>query len=290
VIPVTPVLPAPEPVKPLVVPLAPVVPSVPVAPANPAEPPVAAPKLPAIPTGGNGDPPARVVDRAKPGNIPWNEADKFAVPPPPGYSNTIAPTPGDSAMTSVTRSAAAAAVLGGMLLTPATAAPPVSKVSAAQTDAELKKKLEETNNKLTTIQDQLKTLTELLNGKKDERGFPLPSDPGVVAQLKDLSDRLKLVEKDVAAMKKTQTSLRPADPIPGATVDPRTGKGTVRVVNEYPVQISIVVNGTSYRVAPSKSLDIDVPIGEFTYQLLESAEAPKKSVIRNKEPVTLRIR
>ena len=74
------------------------------------------------------------------------------------------------------------------------------------------------------------------------------------------------------------------------TVDPKAGKGTVRVVNEYPVQISIVVNGTSYRVAPSKTLDIDVPAGDFTYQLLEAGAASTKSVIREKETVTLRIK
>jgi hypothetical protein len=56
------------------------------------------------------------------------------------------------------------------------------------------------------------------------------------------------------------------------------------------VQISIVVNGTSYRVAPSKTFDVDVPAGEFSYQLLESGAASTKSVIKEKETVTLRIK
>lgn len=201
---------------------------------------------------------------------------------------------------------AAAAVIGGALLAPASnpvsAAPPVVPVPVVpkglsvpiQADdksenAELKKQLEESNRKLTAIQEQLKTLTELLNGKKDEKGYPLPSDPGIVSQMKDLKDRLAGIEKDLAAYK-AQTSLRPPTPNPSAAVDPKAGKGTVRVVNEYPVQISIVVNGTSYRVAPTKTLDVDVAAGEFTYQLLESGAASTKSTIKEKETVTLRIK
>ncbi|HVL14227.1 MAG TPA: hypothetical protein VM529_16775 [Gemmata sp.] len=153
--------------------------------------------------------------------------------------------------------------------------------------AELKKQVEDANRKLTDIQKDLRTLTELLNGKKDEKGYPLPSDPGVVAQLRKLSDKLNDVEKELERMK-TQTSLRPASP--SVSPDPRAGKGTVRIVNEYPVRISIVVNGTSHRVEPSKSLDVDVPAGEFSYQLLESGAASTKSTIKEKETVTLRIK
>ncbi len=150
---------------------------------------------------------------------------------------------------------------------------------------ELKKQVDDANRKLTDIQSDIKQLTELLNGKKDEKGFPLPSDPGLVAEMKKLTDKLSELETELNKMK-TQTALRP----PTATPDPKAGKGTVRVVNEYPVRISIVVNGTSYRVEPTKSLDIEVPAGEFTYQLLESGAASTKSVIKEKETVTLRIK
>jgi hypothetical protein len=63
------------------------------------------------------------------------------------------------------------------------------------------------------------------------------------------------------------------------------------VVNEYPIQITIAINGTfSYKVAPSKSLEIDVPAGEFSYQLLEAGTASTRSTIKEKETVTLRIK
>ena len=200
------------------------------------------------------------------------------------------------------KNVAALAVIGGALMTPkpVEAAPvvplPVSLIPVGQTGGgnakddkidlpELKKQVEEANRKLTDIQRDIKTLTELLRGKKDEKGYPVESDPGLVAQMKKLTDKLSELETELNKMK-TQTSLRP----PTATPDPKTGKGTVRVVNEYPVRVSIVVNGTSYRVDPTRSLDIEVPAGEFTYQLLESGAASTKSNIKEKETVTLRIK
>ena len=190
-------------------------------------------------------------------------------------------------MTTVS-STAAAAVLGGLLFVPANpsgAFPPIAPAVPGAIGAQGQADLKTVNEKLDSIQAQLKQLAELLNGRRDDKGFRLESDPGLVEEVKRLKDKLAALEADVNKMK-TQTSLRPANPI----VDPRAGKGTVRIVNEYPVQISIVVNGTSYRVAPSKTLDIDVPVGEFTYQLLEAGAASTKSVIKEKETVTLRIK
>lgn len=195
----------------------------------------------------------------------------------------------------------AAAVVGGMLFAPANAAPPIplsvplpTKVDDKTDIAELKTKVESANTKLTDIQKDLKNLTELLNGRRDKDGFPIETSPGLIADLRKLTDRLAAVEAELGKMK-GQTSLRPGTPggsvpAPGAVVDPRIGKGTIRVVNEYPVQISIVVNGTSYRVAPTRTLDVEVPAGEFSYQLLESGAASTKSIIKEKETVTLRIK
>ena len=153
---------------------------------------------------------------------------------------------------------------------------------------ELKTKVEAANTKLGDIQKDLKQLTELLNGRRDKDGIADGTSPGLVADIKAISDRLAKVEEALNKMRGQSSSFRPS--VPNTIADPKAGKGTVRVVNEYPVQISIVVNGTSYRVAPSKTLDVDVAAGEFSYQLLESGAASTKSVIKEKETVTLRIK
>jgi hypothetical protein len=241
-------------------------------------------------------PPAPVLpvpEPAKPAGPPATP-DRNAPPAAGGPTSPTIPAPGDDPVSAFSQSAAAA-LLGGALLTPATPAPaappaplavPAAQKSDEKPDAEaVKKQLDETNKKLDEIQKQLAQLTEALNGRKDSEGYRITGS-GLVEQVRDLRDRLAAVEDDLRKMK-ASSSLRPPGP---ATIDPKANTGVVRVVNEYPVRISIVVNGTSYRVEPSKSLDIDVPAGEFSYQLLESGAATTKSTIKEKETVTLRIK
>ena len=270
----------------------------PVAPVVPVAPPAMDPVIPALPgfpaVGTPGEVPGTPVERARPGEHSLLKPERDLVPVP----NPIVLTPGDPTVRILNESIAAA-VIGGMLLAPATPAPAAqfsvplpTKIDQATDIADLKKQADEANKKLADIQMDLKQLTELLNGRKDKDGFPIETSPGLLAELKKLTDRLARVEEDLGKMK-GQTSLRPGTSpgtAPSGALDPRAGKGTVRVVNEYPVQISIVVNGTSYRVAPTRSLDVDVPAGEFSYQLLESGAASTKSVIKEKETVTLRIK
>ena len=201
------------------------------------------------------------------------------------------------------KSTAAAAVLGSAL-----AFPPV-KVEAApsggMTETQGTKDATKTaDEKLTDIQRDLKRLTELLDGRRDETGSRLPSDPGLVQQVRDLKDKMAALEKQVNELK--TTSLRPPTggtpgaaipgiptPMPVATPAPAAAaQGTVRVVNEYPIEITMVVNGRSYRVAPNATQDIPIAVGEFSYQLLSgsTALAPTRSTIREREVVTLRIK
>jgi len=263
------------------------------------------PPLPAVPAVGvPGEIPGTTVDRARPVDPPQRNAEKPVAPvPAPNdpFKPIPVPTPGDVSVSTLHHSVAAA-VIGGFLFTPAAparAVPPLPAVPVPgaiaaddKTDVgDLKKQVEEGNKKLGDIQRDLKTLTELLNGRRDKDGFPLTSDPGLVAEMRALKDKLSKVEQDLNALKTQSSSLRPATPAGPIVEPPKTvAKAIVRVVNEYPVQISIVVNGTSYRVPPTKSLDVEVPAGEFTYQLLESGAAATKSMIKEKETVTLRIK
>lgn len=213
------------------------------------------------------------------------------VPPPAVPAVPVATTPGANPMTF--KSTAAAAVLGGALLAPNTVAQDASKDKDAATKT--------ADQKLEEIQKSLTRLTELLDGKKDSMGYPLPSDPGVVRQLKELKDDVALLKSQFEALK--STSLRPPagagssipgvpNPMPGANPPAVAQQGTVRVVNEYPIEITMVVNGRTYRVAPNASQDIPVTVGEFSYQLLSAnvAAAPTRSTIRASEVVTLRIK
>jgi uncharacterized phage infection (PIP) family protein YhgE len=190
-------------------------------------------------------------------------------------------------MTNVFKPAALAAVIGGALAlgptTPAAAFPAPQDNKTPPTSAELKKTLDETNNKLAELQTEVKRLANLLEGKPDDRGIRTLADMGVVGAVKDLKNSLEALDKTVKRLNTTEVQ-RPA------AADATAGKGTVRLVNDYPVRVSILVNDRSYQVEPRSKEDVTVPAGKFTYQLLANGVAAVESTIKEKEVVTLRIK
>ncbi|MBM3983292.1 MAG: hypothetical protein FJ304_24070 [Planctomycetes bacterium] len=263
---------------------------------NPTVPPVApiAPIFPP-PVGGSGrEVPGTPVDRAKPPELPFGMTDKFVFPLPTPHP--LVPHHRDDTMLHVSTTAAFAFLSGALFAAEqAKAMPPVIPPGALipvpgtvraddKADIEkLKKDLEASNKKVEDLEKQVKKLTELLTGKKDELGLPAnPNEPGAVADVKAMKDKIAALEKELGELKK-QTVLKP----PAQDIKP---KGIVRVVNEYPVEITMLINDKTYRVAAGSKLEVEVPAGEFTYQLLQSGQPATKSVIKDKEPVTLRIK
>ena len=179
-----------------------------------------------------------------------------------------------------------AAVIGGVLaLAPATPVSATSLRMKPTADAKDKKTVDE---RLTEIEKRLETLTEAIKGRKDSDGTTLQSDPGLIVEVKKLRDEVYMLKGQIAAIQNS-TSLRPAATGPA---DPMAGKGTIRVINDYPVEITIVINEKSYRVGANTESKVTVPAGEFSYLLLSSgvAGAATKSSLKEKEVVTLRIK
>lgn len=274
--------------------------------------PTPAPAAPVVP------PATTAVATAPPPAVPKVPVTPTSVERPTSIKpDTLAPTPGVDPMT--LRQSVLAATIGGALAfpPPAPAAGPAPSVPVASAvkpvlpavpvkadptvDDKLKaadEKQKATDEKLKALDKKIDDLTELLKGRKDSTGVVVPSDPGVVEEVKRLKDELARLKTAMDEMKKS-TSLRPSTggttttPTPTPTpADPLAGKGTVRVVNDYPIEITMVVNGNSYRVAAGTKLDIPVPAGEFNYKLLSAGAnlAETKSPIKEKEVVTLRIK
>lgn len=304
-------LPQPAPTAPSVPPVNPADPVQPMLPAKPNSDlkpinpgntlnPTVAPAVPIVPGGTGHETHAIPVERAKAPEAAFNPTDKFVFPVPavPSGANPTVPHHRDDTMLNLTTTAAAA-VLGGALLAAekASAAPvippaPMIAVPGAiqlkgdeKSDVEkLKTDLAAANEKIKKLEDQVKALTDLLTGKRDGIGILAdPTNPGAVEEVKRLKDKIASMQKEIDSLK-TQTVLRPA------AVPEVKPKGVVRIVNEYPVEISMVVNEKSYHIKPGAKLDVDVPAGDFTYQLLQSGAAATKSVIKDKETVTLRIK
>ena len=270
----------------------------PLIPGNTLNPP--SPVAPAVPivfpplNPGGREVPATTVDRPKPSEPPFGTTDKFVFPAP--SSNPLSLTPREAAMLNL-KHTAALAVIGGALFTaenarsaalfppivPTVPATPVKADDKEVTD-KLKKDLDEANKKIAALEKQVDKLTELLTGRKDADGKTiLPSDPGAVEEIKRLKNRIAALDTELNAIK-TQSSLKPA------IVPEVKPKGVVKVVNEYPVEISMVINDKSHRIAPNTKIEVEVPAGDFSYQLLQSGAAATRSVIKDKETVTLRIK
>ena len=230
-------------------------------------------------------------------------------------------TPGDSAMKRSLTQAAMAALLGGAVtLSPTQAQEP------AKADEALAKQLIENNKLLSEIREELrdmKAIRERIFGRKDEKGFPVESDPGLIIDIRRLNDRVEDLRKSIEGMKSQTIAQRPTTPAttPPASTDPTpstkitlpspmpsttpgvsayapsvvapavASKGTLRLVNDYPVEISMVINDKqSYQIGPHAVKSVEVPAGDFSYQLLQGGSSPVKSVIKEKETVTLRVK
>ena len=264
-------------------------------PAQPAAPPPAPP-----PTAGR-EVPGKTVERAKVPETVYGHSDKYAFPLP-GARPVPEPTPQPSIDTMLNTTRTSVALLGGALLAaeasavpalPPVKPPAVPAVPVRADDPDVKKlkdDLTEANKKIAALEKELEKLRELVLGKKDKDGYRIESDPGAVEEIKRLKNTIDALTKELTALK-TQTVQKPnVPPEPPKPLPDAKPRGTVKVVNEYPVEISMVINEKSYRVAPNTKVEVEVPAGEFTYQLLQAGVAATRSAIKYKETVTLRIK
>lgn len=133
------------------------------------------------------------------------------------------------------------------------------------------------------VQTLTTLLREALDGKVD-KGF---THDGIVKRLQRLDESVETLTKRLEAID-SQSRTAGASPLakPAATA----ARGVVRIVNEYPIEISIAVNGVAYRLEPSARRDVDVAEGSFKYQLITSGGSETERSIREGETVTLTIR
>ena len=95
-------------------------------------------------------------------------------------------------------------------------------------------------------------------------------------QIKDLETQL--AQKSVSGKQSVEGAISP-------------GRGLVKLVNEYNVRVSMMVNGVSYPLGVNEVKTIEVPEGKLKYELVEFPNAlGKETTIKEGETVTLRIK
>jgi predicted RNase H-like nuclease (RuvC/YqgF family) len=145
----------------------------------------------------------------------------------------------------------------------------------------LEKEIADLKKDIKTLQERSKDYYETIYGKTAlEEGLPRRVEK-METTLADISKRLKALEEKA-------TSTSGSSPLTGGAV---TGpKAKIKLINEYAVKVSIVVNGTSYQLDPKQSKELEINSGSFSYQLLIDNAERVTSAVKEGETVTLRIK
>jgi hypothetical protein len=178
------------------------------------------------------------------------------------------------------------AVFGAALATaPLRAEDP--KAPAAKADAgEIQKQLDALKADLNKLRDdvtKLRSLEDVVLGTKDGAAG---TNAGLLKRLGDMEDTLKQINAKLGQLDTNRTTSAYGGTGTGTTA----ARSHVRIVNDYPTELSLMVNGRSYRMQPGESRTVDVPPGGYTYELLHAGSHPTTSSIKDGETVTLRIR
>jgi hypothetical protein len=230
--------------------------------------------------------------------------------PAVSYPAPMIPAPGVELMPLPTRQLFLSTTLGvALALTPATtpivaqqipmsdAGKEKEKEPAKQPEQKLvldeatKKLLESIKNDLNDIKKVQKDHADLIQGKELATNL---ADKGLLVRISELEGKvtklettIKLLEEQLKNGGNKSTSAKPTEPSTPAT---NPTKAYIRIVNDYPVEMSILINATkSHRVASGSTQLVEVPPGSYSYELLHTGAQPKSGLIKEGETITLRI-
>jgi hypothetical protein len=168
-------------------------------------------------------------------------------------------------------------------------APGLALKGAGEQKDDVKTQLEQIQKDIKELQKSIKALADAVNGTKDGA---VGVDAGLLARVKALESSfgtidatLKRIEAKLPEQKST-SGFGPTTPTPMPSA-----RAYVRIINEYPTDMSLLINGKSHRLRAGETKTVDVTAGSYTYELLHAgAQQPTTSLVKEGETVTLRIR
>jgi len=118
------------------------------------------------------------------------------------------------------------------------------------------------------------------------------NDARTIAAVRQLQDDVELLKARVRQLEDEVKLLRQASPSSTSkreSFDTAARMGRVRLSNEFLEEMSVVVNGVSYRLLPGQTRTIQVPPGIFTYQVLQLQRTIQERAIEPGEEKPIRI-
>ena len=171
---------------------------------------------------------------------------------------------------------------------------PKKEIEEKAPSADLKKEIESVRTMLETLTAKQKQLGDAVLGKGEGMG----AEAGLAKKIDDLGTTLKTLDESVKKLDEKMTKLgesveksRTSQSSPLTNKDTtKTATGIVKLINGYGERVSMVLNGTTYRLEPGETKDIHVPAGAFDYALPLAGGEVRKSQVKDSEIVTLRIK
>jgi len=187
---------------------------------------------------------------------------------------------------------------------------PETQVMKKDPVEELKTALEAIRKEVAAERKERMILADEVLGKKSADG---KTEAGLIQKVNEMDGRLKSIEALLLKLDGRMTELANAKSVTAQTPTvpnkdtakeaakdgakempkekPIVGpKAVLRLVNEYPVSVSMMVNDQSYRLEPGQIRLVDIKAGEFTYELLHSGAESVKMTVKENDTMTLRVR
>lgn len=237
-------------------------------------------------------PPRKVGNETIPPPRPVVEESVAPKPKPDVVVPIAAPyTPGPTPMTP-SRHTVLAAVMGAALA----AAPAFAQDPKPAADAEvikaIQKEIADLKADVKLLKEQRAELDKQLNGiRESERKTPV--EKGALIRMQEAEAAAEKMAKQIKDLESqlAQKSVSEKTPVGGSGSGISPGRGLVKLVNEYNVKVSMMVNGVSYPLGVNEVKSIEVPEGKLKYELVEFPNASaKETTIKEGETVTLRIK
>lgn len=152
-----------------------------------------------------------------------------------------------------------------------------------EVDAVKLKSLADLKKELDTFKEFKKKTENALDGTADK------GNDGLVKKIAALDDKLATLTKQLDALDKKLETTRTAlsSPVGKEPAKEKPKLGTVKIVNLYPTDVDVLVNGKGYRVAPNETKTLALTVGTFTYQLLTGGGEETSRGLKDGEEVTL---
>ncbi len=193
------------------------------------------------------------------------------------------PAPGDAPV-NLTKQAILSTMISAAL-----AAGPVNSQGTgdANKPVDVKAELDELKKQVNEMKTTQKQIADVILGRNE---WKMPEDAGLQKRLDAMAEAIKKLDEKLAKIgEQVNTTQRVVGSSPINNNTP-LAKGTLRLVNNYHVEVPIIVNGVSYLLAPSQTREVAVAPGDFGYSLPQSGGIETKSKIKDGETVTLRIK